>query len=171
MNWHGRTLGRVSSRGGCGSQDPATRRVFCLFHGRIPHRSESTPAGCCRRSGFRRHDATHSEQPGCAASYSGMESSTEYRRFAQECRRLAQEAKTERHRKIMEEMAQAWDRLAKEAEREGPHAQILPLRFGAPPGLPSETTPAPFATRWPSLSGHGCRSPSPSTPRRKSIFV
>jgi hypothetical protein len=51
-----------------------------------------------------------------------MESSTEYRRFAQECRRLAREAKIERHRKIMEEMAQAWDTLAKEADREGAHA-------------------------------------------------
>ena len=51
-----------------------------------------------------------------------METSTEYRRFAQECRRLAREAKTERHRKIMEEMAHAWDRLAQEAEPEGSHA-------------------------------------------------
>jgi hypothetical protein len=50
-----------------------------------------------------------------------METSTEYRRFAQECRRLAREAKTERHRKIMEDMAGAWDRLAKEAEPEGSH--------------------------------------------------
>jgi hypothetical protein len=53
-----------------------------------------------------------------------METSTEYRRFAQECRRLAREAKTERHRKIMEEMAQAWERLAKEADREGAHASL-----------------------------------------------
>jgi Skp family chaperone for outer membrane proteins len=53
-----------------------------------------------------------------------METSTEYRRFAQECRRLAQEAKTERHRKIMEEMAQAWERLAKEADLEGAHASL-----------------------------------------------
>jgi len=51
-----------------------------------------------------------------------METSTQYRRFAQECRRLAREAKTERHRNIMEEMARAWDRLAGEAEREGSHA-------------------------------------------------
>jgi hypothetical protein len=50
-----------------------------------------------------------------------METSTEYRQFAQECRRLAREAKTERHRNIMEEMARAWDRLAKEAEPEGSH--------------------------------------------------
>jgi hypothetical protein len=51
-----------------------------------------------------------------------METSTQYRRFAQECRRLAREAKAERHRNIMEEMARAWDRLASEAEREGSHA-------------------------------------------------
>jgi hypothetical protein len=51
-----------------------------------------------------------------------METSTQYRRFAQECRRLAREAKTERHRKIMEEMARAWDRLASEADEEASHA-------------------------------------------------
>jgi hypothetical protein len=56
------------------------------------------------------------------AGYSGMETATEYRRFAQECRRLAREAKTERHRQIMEEMARAWDGLAKETEREASHA-------------------------------------------------
>jgi len=53
-----------------------------------------------------------------------METSTEYRRFAQECQRLAREAKTERHRQIMEEMAQAWERLAKETDR----AHASPLR-------------------------------------------
>jgi hypothetical protein len=64
----------------------------------------------------------HPERSACATGYSGMETSSEYRRFAQECRRLAREAKTERHRKIMEEMAQAWERLAHEADREGAHA-------------------------------------------------
>jgi hypothetical protein len=47
-----------------------------------------------------------------------MESSSEYRRFAEECRRLAQDAKTERHRKILEEMAEAWSKLAEEAEED-----------------------------------------------------
>jgi hypothetical protein len=51
-----------------------------------------------------------------------METATEYRRFAQECRRLAREAKTERHRKIMEDMARAWDGLAREADEEASHA-------------------------------------------------
>ena len=51
-----------------------------------------------------------------------METSTEYRRFAHECRRLAREAKTERHRKIMEDMARAWAQLAKEADEEASHA-------------------------------------------------
>ena len=51
-----------------------------------------------------------------------MEPTTEYERFAEECRRLALEAKTERHRKIMEEMAEAWMKLAKEADRESSYA-------------------------------------------------
>ena len=51
-----------------------------------------------------------------------METATEYRRFAQESRRLARDAMTERHRKIMEDMARAWDRLAGEADKEASHA-------------------------------------------------
>jgi hypothetical protein len=51
-----------------------------------------------------------------------MEPTTQYQRFAEECRRLAREAKTERHRKIMEEMAEAWMKLAKETDRESSHA-------------------------------------------------
>jgi hypothetical protein len=64
----------------------------------------------------------HPERPARAAGYSGMETGTEYRRFAQECRRLARDAQTERHRKIMEDMARAWDQLATEADEEAPHA-------------------------------------------------
>ena len=64
----------------------------------------------------------HPERPARTAGYSGMETSTEYRRFAHECRRLAREAKTERHRKIMEDMARAWEQLAKEADEEASHA-------------------------------------------------
>jgi hypothetical protein len=45
-----------------------------------------------------------------------MDSSSEYRRFEEECRRLAQDAKTEHHRKILEEMAEAWRKLAEEDE-------------------------------------------------------
>jgi len=64
----------------------------------------------------------HPERPARTAGYSGMETSTEYRRFAQECRRLARDAKTERHRNIMQEMARAWEQLAKEADEEASHA-------------------------------------------------
>src|SRR5262249_42085636 len=48
---------------------------------------------------------------------------------------------------------------------------IFPLRLGAPrlgvpPGRPGGATPAPSAIRWPELSGHERRSPSPCTRRR-----
>jgi hypothetical protein len=49
-----------------------------------------------------------------------METSTEYRRFAAECRRLAQNVGTERHRKILLEMADAWEKLAEEDEGDRP---------------------------------------------------
>jgi hypothetical protein len=51
-----------------------------------------------------------------------METATEYRRFSEECRRMALEAKTERHRRVLEEMAREWEKLAKEADRERSHA-------------------------------------------------
>jgi hypothetical protein len=50
-----------------------------------------------------------------------MQPSTEYQRFAQECRRLAQQAKTEQQRRVLEEMAQAWEKLARETNPKGSH--------------------------------------------------
>jgi hypothetical protein len=45
-----------------------------------------------------------------------METSAQYREFAEECGRLAKQAKTDDHRKILEEMAEAWRTVAAEAE-------------------------------------------------------
>jgi hypothetical protein len=50
-----------------------------------------------------------------------MEPTTQYQRFAGECRRLAREAKNEQHRKLLDEMAQAWEKVAKEAAPESSH--------------------------------------------------
>ena len=46
-----------------------------------------------------------------------METSAQYREFAEECDRLAEEAKTQHERKILEEMAKAWRMVAAEADR------------------------------------------------------
>jgi hypothetical protein len=51
-----------------------------------------------------------------------MEPSIEYQRFAEECRRLAQQAKTEQHSRILEEMAQAWEKLARENDSKRSHS-------------------------------------------------
>jgi hypothetical protein len=49
-----------------------------------------------------------------------MKTPDEYREFAAECYRLAAEAQTEEHQKILREMARAWSEVAEEAEkREG----------------------------------------------------
>jgi hypothetical protein len=48
-----------------------------------------------------------------------MRAIAEYRKFAEECDRLANEALIERHRKILREMAAAWRTVADEAERKG----------------------------------------------------
>jgi hypothetical protein len=56
---------------------------------------------------------------GPAAGCLCMEPSTEYQRFAEECHRLAQQAKTDAHRLILEEMAQAWEKLARETDAKG----------------------------------------------------
>ena len=43
------------------------------------------------------------------------ETSAQYREFAEECDRLAKQAKTDGERKILEKMAEAWRMLAAEA--------------------------------------------------------
>jgi len=48
-----------------------------------------------------------------------MHSASEYRKFAEECDRLARDAKTEQHRKILQEMAEAWEELAEADNRKG----------------------------------------------------
>ena len=45
-----------------------------------------------------------------------MRTPDEYREFAAECYRLAAEAKTRAHQKLMEEMARAWSEVAEEVE-------------------------------------------------------
>jgi BMFP domain-containing protein YqiC len=45
-----------------------------------------------------------------------MRTPDQYREFAAECYRLAAEAKTKTHRKMMEEMARAWSEVAEEVE-------------------------------------------------------
>jgi hypothetical protein len=47
-----------------------------------------------------------------------MRTPDQYREFAAECYRLAAEAKTEKHQKILQEMARAWSEVAEEAEAE-----------------------------------------------------
>jgi hypothetical protein len=46
------------------------------------------------------------------------ETSAQYRKFAEECDRLAEQAKTDGQRKILEEMAEAWRRVAGEVDNE-----------------------------------------------------
>jgi len=69
---------------------------------------------------FRRHDlhasGTHERTAGLSPQ---MDPSTQYRSFAEECRRLAEQVESERHRRILYEMALAWSKLADETERAG----------------------------------------------------
>jgi len=46
-----------------------------------------------------------------------METSQEFREFAKECDRLAEEVETENQRRILKEMAVAWRKVAEEDER------------------------------------------------------
>jgi hypothetical protein len=47
-----------------------------------------------------------------------METSVRYQKFAEACDRIAKLATTERHRMTLKEMAEAWRKLAHEADRE-----------------------------------------------------
>lgn len=49
-----------------------------------------------------------------------MQNPTEYRKFAEECDRLAQETKGEHQKKVLKEMAKTWKMLADEADRKAP---------------------------------------------------
>jgi hypothetical protein len=48
-----------------------------------------------------------------------MDPSTQYRSFAEECRHLAAQVESERHRRVLHEMALEWSRLADDTERAG----------------------------------------------------
>lgn len=52
-------------------------------------------------------------QPG---RWSCMETPMQYRKFAEECDRLAKQASAAHHRKVLEEMARVWRELADGAE-------------------------------------------------------
>jgi hypothetical protein len=46
-----------------------------------------------------------------------METPNEYRKYAEECRRLAGKADVDKYRAILEEMAEMWSRLAAQSEQ------------------------------------------------------
>ena len=80
---------------------------------------------------------------------------------------MAREAKTARHRTILEEMAQEWEKLT--AKGLTPRSdRIPPFPCGAPFRSRDAATPAPFATRRLAIWDHGWRPLFPSTPRRSA---
>jgi len=60
--------------------------------------------------------ALHSERAFQLDGFPCMETPTQYRMFAEECERLAKQAKTAHHREVLEEMAQVWRQLADRAD-------------------------------------------------------
>ena len=61
----------------------------------------------------------HLERPQLGGGFFIMHSAREYRKFAEECDRLARDAKTEQHRRILQEMAEVWEELAEAGDRKG----------------------------------------------------
>ena len=51
-----------------------------------------------------------------AKGWFAMQATTQYRDFAEACDRLAKQAKTERERIVLNEMAEAWRKLAGEPD-------------------------------------------------------
>ena len=67
-----------------------------------------------------RHDSHASGTHALTAGLSPqMNPSLQYRGFAEECRRLAEQVESERHPRILHEMALAWSKLADETEPAG----------------------------------------------------
>ena len=46
-----------------------------------------------------------------------MQTSQEFRKFSKQCDRLAEEAETKNERRILKELAMAWEKAAEEHER------------------------------------------------------
>ncbi len=59
----------------------------------------------------------HSERPSQKVGCWCMTAAAQYREFARECARLANELTNEQHRAALKEMEEAWAKLAKEAEK------------------------------------------------------
>jgi hypothetical protein len=60
----------------------------------------------------------HPEQPSQRDGCSGMETmAAQYRKFAEECEQLAKMERNERYRGVLKEMAEAWKKLAAEADK------------------------------------------------------
>ena len=60
--------------------------------------------------------ALRAERPFLLNSLFRMETPLQYRKFAEECERLAKQARAAHHRKVLEEMAQVWRELAEGAD-------------------------------------------------------
>jgi hypothetical protein len=58
------------------------------------------------------------ERPAGTNGFFSMQPSAQYRKFADDCRRFAQIAKTDEQRKVLEEMEVVWTKLAEETEQE-----------------------------------------------------
>jgi hypothetical protein len=89
------------------------------FDCRLGHNlnASNVHAGCAFFVDSRWHNAHAFGTTLLAAGYMRMKSSAQYREFAEECLQLAKQAKDQRHRKILDEMAEVWNKLAKEADK------------------------------------------------------
>ncbi len=91
------------------------RHPFAAEGPALPTNPRPRPSGS--NFGFQTHDR-HSFGTGLSAGgLARMQTQTQYRDFAEECDRLAKQAKTERERMVLNEMAEVWRSLAEEADR------------------------------------------------------
>jgi hypothetical protein len=102
---------------------PGTTAHKSQFEANVPVQIEAntplTSEASFWRLGSTLHNASAFEPTALRRRYSAMETPTDFRKFAEECDRLPEQAETDHQRNILKRMAEAWKQVADEEDQKG----------------------------------------------------